>query len=353
MPTSMHRSPWLRPVALLMTTITVAACAAAEPPTPIPDGSLLPSLAPSSTPEATQPEPVLTTDSTEMDARYEAALPLFAHDAEAPLEIERHPTSTQTGLARDELDYNSPMGGRVPAYLIRPEGEGDYPGLILMHGSGGSRGDLLGQGYDYARLGVIVLLISAPPARLDPPGPFITLTPADADAQVQLIVDLRRAVDVLVEVGADPERIGYLGYSYGAAMGAELAGVEPRIRAFVFDVGDGGLVTHLTGPDDAAGELSRLSPADRDAWLAAMEPIEPIYFVGHATESALLFQSARFDELVPVADAERLHEAASEPKMVIWYDSGHGLPIAAWCEGADWLREHLGFDDGPLVPSCD
>jgi dienelactone hydrolase len=288
-----------------------------------------------------------------MDARYESALPLFAYDAGQPLDIVRSAASSRTGLVRDELEYNSPKGGRVPAYLIRPEAEGSYPGLVLMHGSGGSRNDLVMPGYDYARLGVIVLLISAPPARTDPPGPFITLTAADADAQIQLIVDLRRAVDVLIEVGADADRIGYLGYSYGAAMGAGLAGIEPRIRAFVLDVGDGGLVSHLTGPDDAAGELTHLTPAERDAWLTAMEPIEPLYFVRHAQASDLLFQSGRFDELIPVVDAERLHETASEPKTVAWYDSGHVLPEQAWCDGADWLRERLGFDEGPLGPGCE
>jgi hypothetical protein len=102
-------------------------------------------------------------------------------------------------------------------------------------------------------------------------------------------------VDVLVEVGADPERIGYVGYSYGGARGAGPAGVEHRIRAYVLDVADGGLVEHLTGADDASGELQQLNAEARDAWLAAMEPIEPIYFVRHAAPSAIFFQSARHD----------------------------------------------------------
>jgi dienelactone hydrolase len=348
----MARLRWV--AGLTATAVATAACAVG--PSPVTTSVATPSR-PSAESSTTEPSattaPILATDAEEMDARYEAALPRFAYDANEPLEIMRQPAFTRTGLVRDVLEYDSPMGGRVPAYLIYPEAEGRYPGLILMHGSGGSRDDLRDQGYDYAGLGVIVLLISAPPARTDPPGPFITLTPADADDQIQLIVDLRRAVDVLVEVGADADRIGYLGYSYGAAMGAGLAGVEPRIRAYVLDVGDGGLVTHLTGADDAGGgPLAALTPAEREAWLAAMEPIEPIYFVRHAEASALLLQSGRFDELVPVADAERLHEAATEPKTVVWYDSGHGLPEQAWCDGAEFLREHLEFDEGPLLPSC-
>jgi dienelactone hydrolase len=244
------------------------------------------------------------------------------------------------------------LGGQVPAFLVSPDLPGTYPGLILMHGSGGSRNDLLREGQAYARLGVIALLISAPPARRDPPGPFVTLTPSDRDEQIQLIVDLRRGVDVLMEVGADAERIGYIGYSYGGAMGAGLAGVEHRIRAYVLDVADGGLVEHFTGSDDVHGELQQLDAEAREAWLAAMEPIEPLYFVRHAAPSALLFQSAQHDSLVTTDDSERLHEHSSEPKTVLWYDSDHGLPLEAWCDQAAWLRGHLGFADDPLMPGC-
>jgi hypothetical protein len=246
-------------VALLATAVSMAGCAVM--PSPSVTDSRMPTASPSvaATPSRTAspsptPNPVLTTDPAEMDARFEAALPRFAYDPAEPLEIARQAVGTREGLLRDSLEYASPKGGRVPAYVIRPAAEGAYPGLILMHGSGGSRDDLLELGYDYAALGVLVLLISAPPARSDPPGQWLTLTPADADIQVQLIVDLRRAVDVLVELGALPERIGYLGVSYGAAMGAGLAGVEPRIRAYVLDVGDGGLVSHFTGPDDSEGD---------------------------------------------------------------------------------------------------
>jgi hypothetical protein len=39
---------------------------------------------------------------------------------------------------------------------------------------------------------------------------------------------------------------------------------------------DGGLVAHFTGPDDGNGPLGHVSQAQREAWIAAMSPIEPI-----------------------------------------------------------------------------
>jgi dienelactone hydrolase len=286
-----------------------------------------------------------------MDARYEAALPLFDYDAGAPLELERRPGRPQhVDLLIEDVSYASPAGGTVTAFLVSPAATGRYAGLLMLHGSGGSRNDMLREGVKYAGLGVIVLLIDAPFARR--PGEWIRLTETDRDEQIQLMLDLRRGVDVLLAAGADKDRIGFLGYSYGAAMGSGLSGIERRIRAYVLDVGDGGLVSHFTGSDDAASPLTGLSADRRAAWLAAMEPIEPLYFVRHAAPTELLFQSARMDSLIPVEDAERLHEQASEPKTVLWYESDHGLPTAAWCDQADWLRDRLAFDDRPWAPSC-
>src|SRR3712207_8347162 len=41
----------------------------------------------------------------------------------------------------------------------------------------------------------------------------------------------------------DSLRVGFFGYSYGAAMGALLSAVERRIRSYVLAAGDGGLVS--------------------------------------------------------------------------------------------------------------
>jgi dienelactone hydrolase len=328
----------------LVISVLVVACQGARPSPSASIGSAAPSAVAS--PVAS---PVISTDPAVIESRYEAGLPLFDYDATAPLSLERAESVKTSGILREDISYASPRGGRAAAYLLRPATEGPHPGLILMHGSGGNRSDMLSEGSDYARLGVLVLLAEAPWARRD--GEWIDFTERDRDEQIQLIVDLRRAVDVLIEVGADPERIGYLGYSYGAAMGGLLAGVEPRIRAFVLDVGDGGLVSHFTGPDDR-GVPPGVSEAAWEAWLEVMEPIEPIYFIGHAAPGSVLMQSGRFDELVPAADAERWHETAGATQEVIWYDTGHELSTQAWCDGADWLRQHLAFEAGDLTFGC-
>ena len=82
-------------------------------------------------------------------------------------------------------------------------------------------------------------------------------------------------------------------------------------------------------------------------WLSAMRPIEPLRFVGRAAPASILFQSGRYDRLVPPADAVWLHRAASEPKTVKWYDAGHGLGPQAQTDQVEWLHRTVGLDLRP------
>ena len=153
------------------------------------------------------------------------------------------------GVLIHDIEYVSPKGGRVPAFLVAPDGPGPFAAVILLHGAPSDRSSLLDYGIDLARTGAVTLLIDAPFARLSTnrqgTGP-VTFTDQDRLEQIQLIVDLRRGVDLLMsrpEVDAD--RIGFIGISYGASIGGLLAGVESRIKAYVLAMGDGGLVENL------------------------------------------------------------------------------------------------------------
>lgn len=234
------------------------------------------------------------------------------------------------------------------AYVMVPKGKGPFPAVILMHGAPGTRAVVFERGIIMARSDAVALMIDAPFSR---PGAGQALTFSDRDQQIQLIVDLRRAVDLLAaRRDVDARRIAYIGRSYGAAMGGLLAGAEKRIKAYVLAVGDGGLVSHFTGEDDQNGPLQGLSEEQRKRWLAAMEPIEPIRFVGKAAPSALFFQSARKDQLVPASDATRFQEAGSEPKTVKWYGSGHQLDDEAHRDQLEWLRGQIGINPPAPAP---
>jgi hypothetical protein len=111
----------------------------------------------------------------------------------------------------------------------------------------------------------------------------------------------------------DPDRIGSLGVSYGGAMGALLAGVEHRIAAFVFRVGDGGLVEHFGSRHDGGGWLPPMSTARR---VVRCDEADRTASVVRRATAPLLFQSGRQDNVVLSVDARLYQAAAPEPKEV-------------------------------------
>jgi hypothetical protein len=108
-------------------------------------------------------------------------------------------------------------------------------------------------------------------------------------------------------------------------------------------VGDGGLVNHFMDGETPVGGFETIDPETRRVWLEAMEPIEPIYYIGQSA-SAIFFQNAKYDSLVTEEDALAYQAAGNERKKVQWYDSGHGLPTQAYLDMVAWLAEQIGID---------
>ncbi len=268
---------------------------------------------------------------------------LFAYDGNAPLNLQQAVESTINGVEVSAISFSSPDGGSVTGLLFDPATRSSLrPGIVLMHGMPGNARSTMGYAQLLAQYGAVVIAIDAPFARR--PGNPVRFISQDRAEQIQLIKDLQRAVDVLrARANVDDERIAYLGISYGGAMGALFAGIERRIKAVVLVVGDGGLVSHFTGPEDL-NFMAGLSCATRVNWFRDMTPIEPIRFIAHASPTALLLQSGRSDNLVPPADAEALHTAAPQPSTIRWYDAGHGLNLQAAWDRHDWLHEEIGLD---------
>ena len=63
---------------------------------------------------------------------------------------------------------------------------------------------------------------------------------------VQAVVSVRRGEDrVLQRSDVDPERLAYVGHSYGALIGVDAAATDHRFRAAVFEVGLPGMSVHI------------------------------------------------------------------------------------------------------------
>jgi dienelactone hydrolase len=275
-----------------------------------------------------------------------SALATFAYDRAAPYDPALVPIGTEPGVKIHALSFLSPRGtGHATGRLFVPEGAGPFAGLVLQHGLPGSAEVMTAYALELARHGAVVVALDAPFARRG--GSPLRFTEADSAEQVQLMTDLQRAVDVLVaRPVVDASRLGYVGFSYGGAMGALFVGIEQRLKTGILVVADGGLVSHYTGPEDGGSVFAGLTCAQRRRWLESMIPIEPIKYVGFASPTPLLLQSGLQDNLVPSRDAELLHAAVRDPKTIRWYDAGHALDIDAARDRLLWLQQWLGMS-GP------
>lgn len=281
-----------------------------------------------------------TTDAASADAQ-DAADTLFAYDA-TPVEVTDVGTVEELGRDIRDVTYPSPLGGDVPAYIAEPDDPSDV-GILMLHGLPEKRHAYLDPIARFACAGATAMVIDGPMNRDPdrPPYEPITFTDVDRDEHIQMVVDLRRAIDVLEAAGA--ETIGYDAISYGAAIGASLAGVDDRIAAFALLSADAGLADHFTNDGATLFPLSSKPKDEQQAWLDAMEPLDATNYVGDAT-APILFVQGRQDEVIPTAKAEALHAAAGDNAEVRWYDTGHNLNPDAFVEHLDWLAEQVGLD---------
>ena len=268
----------------------------------------------------------------------------FAYDRSQPLDIQVVRSWRRLNVTVTELTFASPRGEPVPTLLFEPDGEGPFAGLVLMHGAPGTKENFKDWGVYYARLGFVAIAIDAPQFRSDHNIGHVSMAliwprfdEKDLEEQSQLILDLQRAVDLLLTLeNVDPERLAYIGGSYGGAMGGLFAGVETRLKAYVLKVGDGGIIEHLSEPDELG------YPKTLPRWINILWPIEPLHYVGRAAPAELLFLNGVTDSYVPARDALRYQQAGSEPKTIIWYNEGHFLPGRHYYDLLTWLHQRIG-----------
>jgi len=274
----------------------------------------------------------------------------FDYDANQPVDVRDSGAERRGQVSIHDISYASP-GGRVPAYLVVPDGKRPFAAIEFVHWGQGDRSEFLSEALVYAEAGAISLLIDAPFNRPDfVSGPsFITDPQRDRASYVQLTVDARRGFDLLLERSdVDPARLGYVGHSLGATWGGALAGVEKRAAVYVLM---GGLpnITDFSGNDTFSKQVrEKYSREQIDRYGATVGRINPEHFVANAAPARLYFQFAQWDRYISPAAAERYVQAASTPKVSRTYATSHEFTdTQSRCDRAGWLQTELRL--GPAV----
>jgi cephalosporin-C deacetylase-like acetyl esterase len=252
---------------------------------------------------------------------------VFAYDATKPLNLTIGKSETPAaGVTVSEISYDSPKGGRVPGYLVVPSGKGPFAAIVYMHWGQGNKGEFLSEAVEMSLRGVIGVMIDAPYWRPEVPPPTKGKeAESERDSYIRMVVDLRRAVDVLVSrKDVDADRIGYVGHSLGATWGAPLAAAEKRIKVFVLM---GGLPKVPPDWDDDSfyQQVQRATtPRDEfDKEAAVLSPIEPERFAAHTGPAKIYFQWAQHDMYISQKSADEYFNAVGGPKEQKWYFTSH------------------------------
>jgi cephalosporin-C deacetylase-like acetyl esterase len=182
--------------------------------------------------------PVPTATLAPLFGSYQEWLAEFDYNAQAPLNVAEVGVEERDGATIHDITFDSPVEGKISAYLVTPGGDGPFPAILYAHWYGGDRSnrkEFLDEAVGLAKEGVVSLLVDELFA-----SPYIrqkwTGRDAQADRQlvIQQVIELRRAIDVLLaQPNVDPMRIGYVGHDFGALFGGVLAGVDFRIKTFV------------------------------------------------------------------------------------------------------------------------
>ena len=262
---------------------------------------------------------------------------LFRYDRSAPLDVKnaRAPV-TEQNVTLSDISFSS-AGRRVQAFVLAPSKKGKHPAVIYQHGSGQNRAEFVPEAFKLARRGVVSVLLDEPWVRGGPTGPRNQVALTVRNNYVDNVIDVRRAVDYLLSRGdVARHRIGFLGHSYGAAIGGIASGVEKRIVAY-------DLLAVGATPSAGYARIIAQSPQQRAAYKRLLHTIDPIRYVRHANPSKLFLQAGRDDELIPQPDLKAMINAASKPKKIKWYDAGHALTQGAFDDSAAWLARELKF----------
>jgi dienelactone hydrolase len=285
-----------------------------------------------------------------------ATLPVLAQDPEslkrldydhqAPLDIKETSVEKWGKISVRDLSYASPKGGRVPAYLVVPDGKGPFAAVLWGHwywanSSMRNRSEFLDEAIVLAHSGVVSLLPDGPIAR---PGHVENNAPLNEDEVtdlIQAIVDMRRGADLLLaREDVDPARLAYVGHSYNASVGGFLGGIDKRVKCFVLMAG--GLSDALDlQTDDLKQYRQKVGPEKFDASVAKSSWLDPGLFISHAAPAVVYLQYGGQEKFLTPERARKYAALVSDPKQLKIYDAPHALNAEARRDRINFLCEQL------------
>ena len=273
------------------------------------------------------------------DQTFKTFQDFFAYDRQLPFKMQSLAVNESEGIRSEHLSFQSTPGEQIFANLYSSVGA-DYkkmPALIFLHGGtpqGRNAPHYINLAVTFARAGWAMLAIDMKYFGERSTDILTTFTekekhdqlynnpPLFLDWTIQTVKDVQRSFDFLVDqVGIDANRIGLVGFSRGAVIGAIAGGIEHRLAATALLYG---------GHFDAleTGHLPAACPAN---------------YIGRISPRPLLMVNATQDtDFVRETSVLPLYNLAKPPRKIVWTEGGHGvLTDEARSQIFQWLEENI------------
>jgi uncharacterized protein len=238
--------------------------------------------------------------------------------------VVRSETAVQHGL-RLTVEIRT-KGELVPGILLLPTAAPPVAGALLIHGWTSHKEQMASSvGTALLAEGIASLALDLPmhgeresPQEMSLRNPF-ELVRRWRTAMSEAAAGLR----ILAErPEVDPDRLAVVGYSLGSFLAVMTAAGDRSVRAVVLAAG---------------GDLPTRTPFESLLRSVA----DPTRAVRRLAGRPLLMVHGKWDRTVRPEQAQRLFDAAAEPKELRWYDAGHYLPPKAIAEAGAWLTRAL------------
>lgn len=263
---------------------------------------------------------------------------LFAYDASRSLDVKVVGEETRGSARVQDITY---VGTTDPirAYIVSPaQTSGSHAAILYVHWFGGeettNRTQFLEEAIALADRGVISVLVDT---QWSKPKWWENRTlETDRDAAIAQVIELRRAMDLLVtQPGVDRKRIAIVGHDFGAMFGSVMGAADGRAKTFV-----------LLAPTPRISNWyllgRKLEPAAADAYRASFFPLDPVEWAAQLAPASVFFQFASKDGYVPARHAWEFYGAALPRKVMATYDTNHEMHLPAVGEDrVAWLAREL------------
>jgi pimeloyl-ACP methyl ester carboxylesterase len=250
------------------------------------------------------------------------------------------------------------VGDQVPAILIEPAGvsaKHRAPVLLLIHGLGGRKEDMLPVALLAAQDGYASLLIDLPgmgdrKSVVLPQFASLTAFTTYVDSYLtQAVDDLGVGIDYLSWMPElDRSRVAVLGLSLGSFVATDLAAVDPRVRLVMLISSGGGLGDILEFQKQAFTSAAKtndalLAQTDAATLDQSLADVDPLTYIPRIAPRPLLMLNGTADQIIPPSAAERLYAAAKQPKQIDWFPGeGHvPTPLGMYASVTVFLHDNM------------